>query len=61
MLEEGAKRMAAAGGDVKGFEGKLIPVDSEHNALFQALPDCFPVSLDEAGVRELVLTASGGP
>lgn len=39
----------------------IIPVDSEHNALFQCLPpgvDC-RASLD--GVERLVLTASGGP
>ena len=38
----------------------LIPVDSEHNALFQALPDDHG-DLDAAGVDRLILTASGGP
>lgn len=37
-------------------EGELIPVDSEHSALFQCL-----VGEDPASVRRLVLTASGGP
>ncbi|MGH9052393.1 MAG: 1-deoxy-D-xylulose-5-phosphate reductoisomerase [Acidimicrobiia bacterium] len=36
--------------------GELIPVDSEHSALFQCL-----VGEDPAGVRRLILTASGGP
>ncbi|NND45341.1 MAG: 1-deoxy-D-xylulose-5-phosphate reductoisomerase [Xanthomonadales bacterium] len=40
---------------------KIIPVDSEHNALFQALPDGFDGSLEDAGVERLILTASGGP
>jgi len=40
--------------------GVLVPVDSEHNALFQCLPGGRP-ELARAGVRRLVLTASGGP
>ena len=39
----------------------IIPVDSEHNALFQALPDNFATGLDQSGVERLILTASGGP
>lgn len=39
----------------------IIPVDSEHNALFQALPDGFRAGLDAVGVDRLILTASGGP
>jgi 1-deoxy-D-xylulose-5-phosphate reductoisomerase len=45
--------------------GALIPVDSEHNAIFQCLPPgCLPgrqPELRKSGVRRLVLTASGGP
>jgi 1-deoxy-D-xylulose-5-phosphate reductoisomerase len=40
--------------------GELIPVDSEHNALFQCLPGGRP-DLARSGVRRLILTASGGP
>jgi 1-deoxy-D-xylulose-5-phosphate reductoisomerase len=40
--------------------GELIPIDSEHNAIFQCLPGGRP-NLAEAGVRRIVLTASGGP
>jgi 1-deoxy-D-xylulose-5-phosphate reductoisomerase len=39
----------------------IIPVDSEHNALFQALPAGFEGGLEAAGVERLILTASGGP
>lgn len=39
----------------------LLPLDSEHNALFQCLPRPDAVSYPELGVRELILTASGGP
>ncbi|HEV7122552.1 MAG TPA: 1-deoxy-D-xylulose-5-phosphate reductoisomerase [Rhodanobacter sp.] len=40
--------------------GALIPLDSEHNALFQCLPGGRP-ELARSGVRRLILTASGGP
>ena len=39
----------------------LIPIDSEHNAVFQALPGAFAGDLAAAGVRRILLTASGGP
>jgi len=39
----------------------IIPVDSEHNALFQVLPGHFNDGLESAGVEQLILTASGGP
>jgi 1-deoxy-D-xylulose-5-phosphate reductoisomerase len=39
----------------------LIPVDSEHNALFQVLPENYHAGLESAGVERLILTASGGP
>ena len=40
----------------------LLPVDSEHNAIFQCMPEGFVPGGDApAGVRKLFLTASGGP
>jgi 1-deoxy-D-xylulose-5-phosphate reductoisomerase len=39
----------------------LLPIDSEHNAVFQALPRGFERGLELAGVRKIILTASGGP
>ena len=39
----------------------LLPVDSEHNAIFQALPTDFARGLTACGVRRILLTASGGP
>ncbi|GHU14305.1 1-deoxy-D-xylulose 5-phosphate reductoisomerase [Betaproteobacteria bacterium] len=39
----------------------LLPVDSEHNAIFQSLPAGFKPGLVHTGVRRLLLTASGGP
>jgi 1-deoxy-D-xylulose-5-phosphate reductoisomerase len=40
---------------------QLIPIDSEHNAIFQCLPPGFQAGVPPAGVRRLLLTASGGP
>ena len=43
----------------------LLPIDSEHNAIFQCLPnhrlDCLTNGLHASGVRKILLTASGGP
>ncbi len=39
----------------------IIPVDSEHNALFQVLPQAYNDGLEKSGVENLILTASGGP
>ena len=40
--------------------GELLPLDSEHNAVFQCLPRGKP-DLQRCGVRRILLTASGGP
>jgi 1-deoxy-D-xylulose-5-phosphate reductoisomerase len=39
----------------------LLPIDSEHNAIFQCLPAGYDRVPGRAGVRRLLLTASGGP
>jgi 1-deoxy-D-xylulose-5-phosphate reductoisomerase len=39
----------------------LLPIDSEHNAVFQCMPADFGRGLDQVGVRTVLLTASGGP
>ncbi|MFO1348815.1 MAG: 1-deoxy-D-xylulose-5-phosphate reductoisomerase [Pseudomonadales bacterium] len=44
---------------VRESGAQLLPIDSEHNAIFQCLP--YGKSMDEAGVNRLILTASGGP
>lgn len=41
--------------------GELIPVDSEHNALFQGMPGGYRAGARPAGVERLWLTCSGGP
>lgn len=39
----------------------LLPIDSEHNAIFQAMPRVANGDLTAMGVRRILLTASGGP
>jgi 1-deoxy-D-xylulose-5-phosphate reductoisomerase len=39
----------------------LLPIDSEHNAIFQSLPRNYANGLAAVGVEKIVLTASGGP
>ena len=39
----------------------LLPIDSEHNAIFQCLPRGYDHDPTDAGVRRILLTASGGP
>jgi len=39
----------------------LLPIDSEHNAIFQCLPANYSQGLGAVGVRRVLLTASGGP
>lgn len=39
----------------------VLPVDSEHNAVFQVLPRDYTGRLNEHGIASIILTASGGP
>jgi 1-deoxy-D-xylulose-5-phosphate reductoisomerase len=39
----------------------LLPIDSEHNAIFQCLPAGYAGAPEACGVRRILLTASGGP
>jgi 1-deoxy-D-xylulose-5-phosphate reductoisomerase len=46
---------------VKQSGAVLLPIDSEHNAIFQCLPVDYARGLAPVGVRRILLTASGGP
>jgi 1-deoxy-D-xylulose-5-phosphate reductoisomerase len=46
---------------VRASGSTLLPIDSEHNAIFQALPRGYDGDLAASGVRRILLTASGGP
>jgi 1-deoxy-D-xylulose-5-phosphate reductoisomerase len=57
LVTAGAVLMGAA----REAGAVLLPIDSEHNAVFQALPRTFAADLLAVGVRRILLTASGGP
>jgi 1-deoxy-D-xylulose-5-phosphate reductoisomerase len=42
-------------------QAELLPIDSEHNAIFQSMPTDFRRGLHKVGVEKILLTASGGP
>ncbi len=46
---------------VRRHGAEILPIDSEHNAIFQCMPPDFARGLDSVGVRRILLTASGGP
>lgn len=46
---------------VAGSGAALLPIDSEHNAIFQCLPLSYRRDPDAHGVEKILLTASGGP
>ncbi|MBW8077997.1 MAG: 1-deoxy-D-xylulose-5-phosphate reductoisomerase [Gallionella sp.] len=46
---------------VRASGSLLLPIDSEHNAIFQALPRGYDGNMQTHGVRRILLTASGGP
>jgi len=47
--------------EVKNNNACLLPIDSEHNAIFQCMPPDFNRGLEKVGIRRILLTASGGP
>jgi 1-deoxy-D-xylulose-5-phosphate reductoisomerase len=47
--------------EVRKHNAVLLPVDSEHNAVFQCLPPNYEGNIERAGIRQILLTASGGP
>ena len=46
---------------VRRAKAMLLPIDSEHNAVFQSLPHGYSGEMARSGVRRIILTASGGP
>jgi 1-deoxy-D-xylulose-5-phosphate reductoisomerase len=47
--------------EVKSHGATLLPIDSEHNAVFQSLPAGYAGDPAAVGVSHILLTASGGP
>ena len=46
---------------VRDHDAVLLPIDSEHNAIFQCMPNDYAQGLDKIGVNKILLTGSGGP
>jgi 1-deoxy-D-xylulose-5-phosphate reductoisomerase len=46
---------------VRAGGSEILPIDSEHNAIFQCLPHGTSAGVRPKGVRRILLTASGGP
>lgn len=46
---------------VREHGAELLPIDSEHNAIFQCMPQGYRAGMDAQGVRRILLTGSGGP
>ena len=47
---------------VREHKAELLPIDSEHNAIFQCLPSNFEYAeLQRSGISKILLTGSGGP
>jgi len=57
LVMAGGLVMAAA----RAGGATLLPIDSEHNAIFQCLPPARPNGLAGEGVERILLTGSGGP
>lgn len=47
--------------EVRDHAAEILPIDSEHNAVFQCLPPDEAGDLEARGVKRILLTASGGP
>ena len=47
--------------EVAQYGAQIVPIDSEHNALFQCMPGNFADGLAQVGIERILLTASGGP
>jgi 1-deoxy-D-xylulose-5-phosphate reductoisomerase len=47
--------------EVAAHGAEILPIDSEHNAVFQCLPPNRGEGLTSGGVKRILLTASGGP
>lgn len=59
-MHKGSKSIEPPGSiDTEKARARIIPVDSEHNALYQILQGIEPQKLKD--VKELIITASGGP
>lgn len=46
---------------IRDNKAELLPIDSEHNAIFQSMPANYDGDFTQHGIEKILLTASGGP
>lgn len=46
---------------IRDNKAELLPIDSEHNAIFQSMPANYDGDFSQHGIEKILLTASGGP
>lgn len=46
---------------IRDCDAELLPIDSEHNAIFQSMPANYNGEFSDHGIEKILLTASGGP
>ena len=46
---------------IRQNNAELLPIDSEHNAIFQSMPANYDGDFSQHGIEKILLTASGGP
>lgn len=46
---------------IRDNKAELLPIDSEHNAIFQSMPANYDGNFSQHGIEKILLTASGGP
>lgn len=47
--------------EARAHKATIVPVDSEHNAIFQCMPKGGAAGMAESGIEKILLTGSGGP
>ncbi len=47
--------------EARDHQATIVPVDSEHNAIFQCMPEGGAGGMQQNGIEKILLTGSGGP
>jgi len=47
--------------EAREHQATIVPVDSEHNAIFQCMPEGGAGGMAQSGIEKILLTGSGGP
>ena len=47
--------------EARDHQATIVPIDSEHNAIFQCMPEGGAGGMQQSGIEKILLTGSGGP